>query len=227
MPNDSESEDEEGPAPPEAASSSQPAENVEKAATEEPKKPVVIEFKPHDSYPPMEGMVEIMYCPICGLPPDFCQYGPCWEKCKPWCMEHCPQYYPELSGVSLEDAKKTAQEATERGKEKLLPGGKKKRESSPRIRIKKLTRSGRKCVTSVTGLEGFDVKLDDVAKRFKKKFSCGCSVVKGENGVPDSVDIQGDFEEEAAELIVAEFKLPQGKIIVLPDEVKKKGKSAK
>merc|ERR1712079_106740 len=177
---------EEGSAPPteEAASSSQPVENVEKAGIEESKKPIVIEFQPHDSYPPIEGKEEIEYCPICGLPPDFCQYGPSWEKCKPWCMEHYPQYYPELSGVSLEDAKKSAQEATERGKEKILPGGKKKRESSPRVKIRKLTRSGRKCVTSVTGLELFDVKLDAVAKLFKKKFSCGCSVVKGENGVP-------------------------------------------
>merc|ERR1719221_339696 len=29
----------------------------------------------------MEGKEEMFYCPICGLPPDFCQYGPSWEKC--------------------------------------------------------------------------------------------------------------------------------------------------
>ena len=28
-------------------------------------------------------------------------------------------------------------------------------------------------------------------KLFKKKFACGCAVVKGENTAPDTVDIQG------------------------------------
>ena len=37
---------------------------------------------------------------------------------------------------------------------------------------------------------GFGVKLDAVAKLFKKKFACGSSVVKGENGAPDTVDVQ-------------------------------------
>merc|ERR1719221_291423 len=40
----------------------------------------------------MEGKEEMFYCPICGLPPDFCQYGPSWEKCKPYVMEHFPQW---------------------------------------------------------------------------------------------------------------------------------------
>merc|ERR1719229_1416694 len=112
---------------------------------------------------------------------------------KPWCMENAPHYYPELSGVSLDAAKKSAEAAQEKGKEKLLPGGKKKREASPHITIKKLSRGGRKCVTSVTGLESFGVKLEPMAKLFKKKFSCGASVVKGDAGQPDTVDIQGNF----------------------------------
>merc|ERR1711879_353716 len=121
----------------------------------------------------------------------------------------------------------TAQEAAERGKEKLLPGGKKKRESSPHVKIKKLTRSGRKCVTSVAGLEGFDVKLDNAAKLFKKKFSCGASVVKGDAGQPDTVDVQGDFEDEVVDLIVDEFKLPRAKVVLLEGGTKKKGKSGR
>merc|ERR1711862_289681 len=111
-------------------------------------------------------------------------------------MEHCPHYYPELAGLSLEDAKKCAEAVADKSKDKLLPGGKKKRETSPRVQIKRFTRGGRKCVTSVCGLDTFGVKLDDAAKKFKKKFSCGASVVKGEATLPDTVDIQGDFEYE-------------------------------
>merc|ERR1712048_1409105 len=114
-----------------------------------------------------------------------------WDKCKPVCMEKFPHYYPELcSAENLDEAKKKAAEATEKSKVKELPGGKKKREASPSVTIKKLSRGGRKCVTSVAGLDGFGVKLDDAAKLFKKKFACGCSVVAGENGAQDSVDIQ-------------------------------------
>mmetsp|Transcript_54967 Transcript_54967/g.154623 ORF Transcript_54967/g.154623 Transcript_54967/m.154623 type:complete len:227 (-) Transcript_54967:13-693(-) len=226
MPDESENEDEEGPDGEEEPSTDAAASPAEPEKPKE-EKPPEDPFKPHDAYPPMQGAAEIEYCPVCGLPPDFCIFGPSWDKCKPVCMERFPHYYPELSGASLDDAKKTAQAAADKGKEKLLPGGKKKRESSPHVRIKKLTRSGRKCVTSVVGLEMFDIKLEAVAKLFKKKFACGCSVVAGDNGSPDCVDIQGDFEMEVVELIMSEYKLPQSKITVLPDEVKKKGKSAK
>jgi density-regulated protein DRP1 len=192
--------------------SAEKAEEGEKKeeAFKPPERPV---FKPHDQYPDIVGSEEITYCPICGLPPDFCQYGTSWDKCKPVCMEKFPQYYPELCGVSLDDAKKAAEAAADKGKVKELPGGKKKREASPSITIKKLTRGGRKCVTSVQGLELFGVKLDDAAKKFKKKFACGTSVVKGENGLSDTVDIQGDFEDEVVDLIVAEFKIPDKKSI--------------
>mmetsp|Transcript_25052 Transcript_25052/g.44083 ORF Transcript_25052/g.44083 Transcript_25052/m.44083 type:complete len:269 (-) Transcript_25052:178-984(-) len=197
------------------------------SSTEAPKAPAVfrIEFRLHDSYPPMEEAVEVQYCPICELPPDFCQYGPVWEKCKPWCLENVPHYYPELSGVSLDDAKKKAEELNEKAKEKLLPGGKVKREKSPHVSIRKLNRGGRKCVTSVAGLDTFGIKLDDVAKLFKKKFACGCAVVKGENTLPDTVDIQGDFEYEVIDIIASEWKqVPEAKISVLDAGNKKKGK---
>jgi len=187
--------------------------------------PARLEFKPHTSYGEItKAAEEMVYCPTCGLPPDFCQYGPSWEKCKPWCMENFPQYYPALAGTSLDDAKKKAEELQEKGKVKELPGGKKKRDASPSVTIKKLTRSGKKCVTSISGLEGFEVNLEKAAKILKKKFACGCSVVKGDNGQPDSVDVQGDCEEELVDLLVAEYKIPEEKITMLEGGTKKKGK---
>eukprot|EP00927_Polykrikos_kofoidii_P021965 TRINITY_DN20649_c0_g1_i1.p1 TRINITY_DN20649_c0_g1~~TRINITY_DN20649_c0_g1_i1.p1 ORF type:complete len:270 (-),score=74.93 TRINITY_DN20649_c0_g1_i1:75-884(-) len=188
--------------------------------------PLEVEFVPHDKQPPIERAVDVVYCPNCGLPPDFCQYGPSWEKCKPWCLENFPQYYPELSGISLDDAKKKAALASEKDKEKLLPGGKKKRDASPRVTIKKLSRGGRKCVTTITGLDGFGVKNDVAAKLFKKKFACGASVVSGEGVAPDSVEIQGDFEEELIDIIEGEWKklISRDKIELLEGGTKKKGK---
>lgn len=220
----SEQEEEEGSEEEEEEEEKKPAKK-EEAKPAAAAAPGPAEFKPHDSFPPMEKAEVVVYCAICGLPPDFCQYGPSWDKCKPWVMEHFPHYYPELTGTSLEAAKKTAEEAAEKGKVKELPGGKKKRDTSPHVTIRKLTRGGRKCVTCVTGLEGFGIKLEDVAKKFKKKFACGSAVVKGDNGAPDIVEIQGDFEEEVIDVVCEEFKtVPREKISVLDGGTKKKGK---
>jgi density-regulated protein DRP1 len=196
-------------------------ESAPKPAFEPPPRPV---FTPHTQMPEMTSAQAVEYCPIDGLPPDFCQYGPSWEKAKPWCMEHYPHYYPELSSVSLDDAKKKAAEALDKAKVKELPGGKKQREKSPEVTIKKMTRGGRKCVTSVGGLDAFGVKLDEAAKKFKKKFACGASVVKGEHGSPDTVDIQGDYEEEVEQMLVDEYKVPSAKISNVDGGTKKKGK---
>jgi len=216
--------------PTEVASEEKEVKGDDKATEKEEEKKQVFEppprpvFKAHDADGDIKSAQEIRYCPTCGLPPDFCIHGPSWAKCKPWCMEHYPQYYPDLEGGSLDDAKKKAAEAASKGKVKELPGGKKKREASPSIQIKKLSRGGRKCVTSVSGLELFNVKLDDAAKKFKKKFSCGCAVVKDASGGGDTVDIQGDFEEEVIEICEAEFKIPRTKIEKLEDGVKRGGK---
>jgi len=216
MPEDTRDDEDESSEEEETEAEEKPKATQKEEPKEEDKKPTApapVEFKPHDSYPPMTGPVEVEYCPHDGLPPDFCQYGPAWDKSKPWCLEKYPHYYPELSGVSLDDAKKAAQAATDKVKVKELPGGKKVRATSPRVTIKKLTRGGRKCVTSVFGLEGFEVNRDAVAKAFKTRFACGCAVVKGDNGLPDSVDIQGDFEQEVVDQLVDKFKVPLEKII--------------
>jgi len=173
-------------------------------------------FKGHEEYPEISSAATVEYCPVCGLPPDFCIWGPSWDKCKPVCMEKFPYYYPELAGVDLGAAKEKAQAAEEKAKVKELPGGKKTRAKSPEVLIRKMTRGGRKCVTSIQGLEAFGVKPEAAAKLFKKKFACGSAPVKGEQGQPDTVDIQGDFEDEVIQLIVENFKeVPKKKISVV------------
>jgi len=206
-----------------AESSDPSGESVAAAASSAASPPPPPEFKAHSDYPPMQSAIVVTYSPFSGLPPDFCQFGPNWDKDKPWCMENCPEYYPELSGVSLEDAKKTAEDAS-KPKEKLLPGGKKKRDASPHIFIRKLTRGGRKCVTTVNGLETFGVNMDDVAKKFKKKFACGCAVVKDNAGC-DLIEIQGDFEEEVVDALCDQFPVvTPDKVSVMDSATKKKGK---
>ncbi|CAD7965350.1 unnamed protein product [Amoebophrya sp. A25] len=196
-----------------AASSSAPATPVK-----EPPSLLSFPFVPHTEMPEMKTAKKMTYCPECGLPPDFVEYGGKWEQSKLWVLANFPQYYPELAGLSLDDmkeeaAKKKAENA-EKEKTKELPGGKKKRSASPKVVIKVAKRQGRKMITTVTGLDGFDVKLDAAAKLFKKKFACGSAAVKGGPGAPDSVEIQGDpGQDEIIALLKKEFpEVPSKKV---------------
>ena len=71
--------------------------------------------------------------------------------------------------------------------------------------IERATRNKRKCVTTVTGLDLFGIKLADASKKFGKKFACGASVTKDASN-REQIDVQGDFMDEMAEYIVKEFK---------------------
>lgn len=154
------------------------------------------EWVPHTDMPKVKKTPE--YCPECGMPPDYCEYGGKWEVCKPWVLVNYPEYYPELAGLSLDDAKEAAdKKKTEiQSKTKELPGGKKKRSKSPSIIVKVAKRQGKKMTTSVIGLDTFGVSLEDAAKTFKKKFACGSAAVKGTPGEPDHVAIQGDPDRD-------------------------------
>lgn len=70
----------------------------------------------------------------------------------------------------------------------------------------------------------FNVNTADAAKLFKKKFACGSAVVKGDCGQPDTVDIQGDAEDDLLELLVKEYKIPANKISFVDGGTKKGGK---
>lgn len=37
----------------------------------------------------------MVYCPVCTMPPEFCEYGASFEKCLPWIKENCPEVLSE------------------------------------------------------------------------------------------------------------------------------------
>ena len=88
---------------------------------------------------------------------------------------------------------------------KLMPGGKLKKKKKLEILIERSVRNKRKCITSVTGLDLFGIKLPEAAKLLGKKFACGSSVVKHPTGV-SQIETQGDFSYEIAELIMDKYK---------------------
>jgi density-regulated protein len=80
----------------------------------------------------------------------------------------------------------------------------KKAKDKPRVVLETNTRNKKKCITTVTGLEHFGVKLSEAAKAFGKKFACGSSVVKTPSG-GEQIDMQGDFLRQCAELVLKNY----------------------
>eukprot|EP00164_Ancoracysta_twista_P003563 GFYU01004756.1.p1 GENE.GFYU01004756.1~~GFYU01004756.1.p1 ORF type:complete len:171 (-),score=59.44 GFYU01004756.1:91-603(-) len=143
--------------------------------------------------------VEVLYCGVCGLPAEYCEFGPHFDKCKPWLRENCPDLYPELGGDAGE-AKPDGDEKKEEAP-KASSSGKKKAKDAKMVTIAVNQRNKRKFVTVVTGLDHFGISNKDAAKVFARKFSCGSSLVKGNPGCPDTIDIQGDFQDDIVDVI--------------------------
>nr|CAB3475890.1 unnamed protein product [Digitaria exilis] len=142
--------------------------------------------------------VRVLYCGVCGLPAEYCEFGPDFERCKPWLRAHAPGVYPEEliassssggggdkdvdKGVGISDGSSSSAagdaSASKPEEVKRLPGGKVKKKEKQEVVIEKIVRNKRKCVTVVKGLELFGVKLSDASKKLGKKFATGASVVK-------------------------------------------------
>ncbi|KAL8209298.1 hypothetical protein R6Q59_016527 [Mikania micrantha] len=161
--------------------------------------------------------VQVLYCGICGLPAEYCEFGPDFEKCKPWLIQNAPQLYPDLiqdsnskevDGVSDQLQSSSITDGTgpsgssvpKQEPVKRLPGGKIKKKEKQEVIIEKVTRNKRKSITTIKGLDLFGIKLSDASKKLGKKFATGASVVKGPTE-KDQIDVQGDIAYDIVEFI--------------------------
>jgi density-regulated protein len=39
--------------------------------------------------------VRVLYCGVCDLPAEYCEFAPDFERCKPWLRAHAPGVYPD------------------------------------------------------------------------------------------------------------------------------------
>jgi len=170
------------------------------------------------------GMAPI-YCAICTCPPEYCEYGPTYDQCLPWILQHCPEL---LSAEVL--AKATGKTETEDGDEKEGGGEEKKKKKrggasvpkkaavvETKVYIARVQRQKRKFVTSVVGLDTVpDLKLKDAARVFGRKFSSGASIGDTATGAKEIV-IQGDVSFELPSLLVTEFKISKSAIFLVDE----------
>ncbi|KAK9073704.1 hypothetical protein SSX86_006298 [Deinandra increscens subsp. villosa] len=159
----------------------------------------------------------VLYCGICGLPAEYCEFGPDFGKCKPWLIQNAPQLYPDLiqdsnskevdrvsdqlqSSSITDGTGPSGSSVSKQEPVKRLPGGKIKKKEKLEVIIEKVTRNKRKSITTIKGLELFGIKLSDASKKLGKKFATGASVVKGPTE-KDQVDVQGDIAYDIVEFI--------------------------
>ncbi|KAL0030070.1 hypothetical protein WJX79_004923 [Trebouxia sp. C0005] len=125
------------------------------------------------------------------------------------CDEYKKWKASQESGVEGQVADLKVSEAPGQQIEKKLPGGKVKKKSKPEVVLERNTRNKKKCVTTISGLDTFGIKLADASKLFGKKFASGAAITKSPTE-KDQIDVQGDFLDKAADFILKTYSKDKG-----------------
>jgi density-regulated protein DRP1 len=125
-----------------------------------------------------------------------------------------------------EDSEDDNEEDDESGEEEAKPSKtEKKSVVAGQVVISKSQRSGRKFITTIVGLDKFEVDLKKASKSFSKKFACSASVVKQTIGNGSEIAIQGDLLQDLPDFITSEFKSVPKTSVFLTDKAGKKVKA--
>ncbi|KAJ1801120.1 Translation machinery-associated protein 22 [Coemansia sp. RSA 2399] len=178
---------------------------------------------------------DTLYCAVCSLPPEYCEFSASKNKCEVWLKETHPSVHQRLYSDNAltekmamttlseeKEAKEAAKMEKAITKEEARLDREQEKKKSSKVVIKRVVRNKRKCVTSVFGLDVFGVDLKKTAKSFANHFACGGSVSKTPQG-QDEIVVQGDFSEEIKELIIKLHpQIPEENIAMVEDEKKNK-----
>ncbi|XP_037591640.1 density-regulated protein-like [Cebus imitator] len=150
--------------------------------------------------------LQVLYCGVCSLPTEYCEYIPDVAKCRQWLEKNFPNEFAKLTvenspkqETGTSEGQGTAGEEEEKKKQKRGGRGqiKQKKKTIPqKVTIAKTPRAKNKYVTTVCGLATFEIDLKEAQRFFAQKFSCGASV-RGE----DEIIIQGDFIGDIIDVI--------------------------
>jgi len=145
--------------------------------------------------PPISYPLQITYCGNCGLPPEYCEYFPDYEKCRKWLEVNLPSQMEGLSvgGGGEEDVKKGRQK---RGGKGLVKAKKPGKSGPKRICLSRAPRGKKKSVTVITGLASNGIDLKVAATFLATKFACGASVTGD-----DEIVIQGDVKDDLFDVL--------------------------
>ncbi|RDA90381.1 hypothetical protein CP533_5645 [Ophiocordyceps camponoti-saundersi (nom. inval.)] len=194
----------------------------------------------------------IIYCGVCSLPPEYCEYGGTVKKCQEWLQSNQPDMYGRIwsaealeaatASLSVEAQARAAKDAQKKtAKAEAAEQKQADKLAKSLVTIKRIERNKKKFVTAIVGLEAFGLDLkkvsahsilfvlppiahaqSQVAKDFGKKFATGSSVTKLPSGGEEIV-VQGDVSDEVEEFILEKYKeIPEDNIELVDDKKKKK-----
>lgn len=156
--------------------------------------------------------MSVVYCGVCTLPVEFCEFGKTLKKCKAWLEEEDVATFNKLynadSTVSSSlSSEREAEISSSLAKMQLKEERKQERElenlKNSKILIKRIPRSKHKNICAISNLEilGPDIDMKKMAKQFASKFATGASVSKNAEK-NDEVVIQGDVCNEVEEFLL-------------------------
>ncbi|QLG71009.1 hypothetical protein HG535_0B00470 [Zygotorulaspora mrakii] len=187
-----------------------------------------------------------LYCAVCSLPPEYCEFTGKLKRCKVWLRDAHPATYKILydaeddsvDAVSGKLAESSIGEEREEKLEKDLLKLQAKQENreqrelqmklSSKVVIKREARTKKKSLVAISGLEVFEIDMKKLAKTFASKFATGCSVAKNVEK-KEEIIVQGDVLEGVEKYIHAlleEKGLKDVKVEVVDVKKKKKPDTA-
>lgn len=147
-----------------------------------------------------KAKVEVIYCPICTFPLEYCEFSENFRECKKWLASNHPEVYPDLSEEfeKIRNGEAPAEEEV-KAPQPEQKSKKVKFESKKQVIISLLKRGKTKNITKIEGLKDFNINLKDASKVFRKHFASGCAVVD------DSIEIQGEVVDEVIEKVLKDY----------------------
>eukprot|EP00499_Haloplacidia_sp_CaronLabIsolate_P004502 CAMPEP_0196780882 /NCGR_PEP_ID=MMETSP1104-20130614/8735_1 /TAXON_ID=33652 /ORGANISM="Cafeteria sp., Strain Caron Lab Isolate" /LENGTH=190 /DNA_ID=CAMNT_0042151097 /DNA_START=10 /DNA_END=582 /DNA_ORIENTATION=- len=178
--------------------------------------------------------VEVLYCGVCSMPVEYCEYDPRFNECRKWLQAEHPDVFAamysdealaEAAGelkVSDGAAAEEAKEAPTSKPARVVITGKKKKVAEADVLVKVQQRNKRKFVTHIEGLDTYDLKLKAVAKELGRKCSCGSSVSALATGAHEII-VQGSVHDNPDMLmvLVEKFGVPKERIFIVDGARKK------
>ncbi|PYI07426.1 eIF1-like protein [Aspergillus sclerotiicarbonarius CBS 121057] len=176
----------------------------------------------------------VVYCGVCTLPPEYCEFGGTAKKCEDWLKDSHPDMYQQLyseealstnlSTLSVSARERAAKDAAKKeAKAAAAEARDAERKAASKVQIKRVERNKRKHVTVVTGLDIYGLENKKVAKDLGKKFATGSSMTRSAGGT-EEITVQGDVSEEIKEWLLEVYgkEIPEANIELIEDKKKKK-----
>ncbi|KAF2459998.1 translation initiation factor SUI1 [Lineolata rhizophorae] len=185
--------------------------------------------RPSGSFPK-----QVLYCGVCSLPSEYCEFGGTTKKCEEWLLQADPELHGRLysqdaieanmAALSVDAQKRAEKDAQKKAaKAEAAAAREQEKKATSKVVIKRVERNKRKFVTEVTGLEAHGLDLKKVAKDFGKKFATGSSVTKMPGG-GEAITVQGDVSDDIYDYLVEIYPgIPEDNVECVEDKKKKGG----